>query len=284
MRVRVSDVLLENVEYQDWSHRGGTAKPNAAAIREGWGDIPFHFVAWDKEEWMDTSFDEKGRQKVEPSRLDHVLVLEITDFRNQHARPLHIPLVVVEEKAAGLIHPTQWEAHNPFHDKTNAATIHLPQILLYASTTVTERYFATDGNSWIALHVDRDEVLEAKRHAIADRHKADSIAISRFICTTETHRESENPLEYGPRMSVCMEGLWELIELGVVDMEYFGLTPQDVDLDLHPGIAQYLHTQTSAGVRLDAVRRRRKVSPSEQDFDRSVDPHATPSRPRASQQ
>ncbi|GAA5852839.1 hypothetical protein JCM8547_004701 [Rhodosporidiobolus lusitaniae] len=188
----------------------------------------------------------------ESSRLDHVLVLEILEF--DHRFPHHFPLVVVEEKDAGLLHERDWAVEDPYQDPKNAATVHMPQLLLYASQTDTDRYFATDGNEWVAVRIDRLGAQKAARDLQKNRTPR-PVNASRYLCSGEAKQQSDNGLDFGPRMAMATEALFALLELGVVDVEHLGLHPDRFHIPMSTGVAQALQERVEVG------RSRRRSSP-----------------------
>ncbi|GAA5910382.1 uncharacterized protein JCM6883_002988 [Sporobolomyces salmoneus] len=200
-----------------------------------------------------------------PPRLDHYIFLANLDPRLKKERnhdldyDLKVPLVVVEEKAPGIMREEDWRPRpsHPHNDDKNWMTRLLPQLFMYSDWMSCKRFFLTDYTTTYGVRIEE----ETLHNAVQEMHKfgkaqTHHVEIETRSATAEADHDSYNkdPYDFGFRPALAYEVYLALFELGVAD-------PKLVDKHMHAD-----HTyQLDEGIRgflKTYVHRNRRLSQS----------------------
>ncbi|GAA5978873.1 hypothetical protein JCM5350_004853 [Sporobolomyces pararoseus] len=161
----------------------------------------------------------RSQQDVNSSRLDHAIYLtEIIPPLGKDYE-LQVPLVVIEEKAPGIVREQDWIQSST----DNWVPKLLPQLFLYAQRAGCSRFFLTHYTETIGVRINlldletavHDLELHGKR--ACHRH----VKIQVCSATHEFLKDSNDklPCDYGFRMGIASEVFLALIDLGIADLD-----------------------------------------------------------------
>ncbi|GAA5840012.1 hypothetical protein JCM5353_005169 [Sporobolomyces roseus] len=155
------------------------------------------------------------------SKLDHAIYLTEISPREGKDYQLQLPLVVIEEKAPGIVRDEDWRPH-PLHPRDSSANwmhLLLPQLFLYAHRTGCHRFFLTNYNTTVGVQMNLNELNDAAK-ALDGKAQMSEVEIRTRSCTTELKEHSKanhHPYSYGFRMALAFEVFMALSDLGVAD-------------------------------------------------------------------
>ncbi|GAA5948653.1 hypothetical protein JCM3765_004959 [Sporobolomyces pararoseus] len=161
----------------------------------------------------------RSQQDEKSSRLDHAIYLtEIIPPLGKDYE-LQLPLVVIEEKAPGIVREQDWNQTNA----DNWIGKLIPQLFLYAQRSGCSRFFLTNYSETIGVRINlldlESAVHDLELHGKRACHK--HVKIQVCSATHEFSKDSSDklPCDYGFRMGIASEVFLALIDLGVADYD-----------------------------------------------------------------
>ncbi|GAA5876246.1 hypothetical protein JCM16303_007069 [Sporobolomyces ruberrimus] len=181
---------------------------------------------------------------MSPGRLDHGIYLTECVPPPRKDYQLQIPLVIIEEKAPGIIRDRDFKADPAVveGDPKHRVRQLLPQLFLYASRVEPKcsRFFLTNYEETFGVRID----LKSLGHAVTDLHKNKN----KKFCCGKSDVIYGIYSDYGFRVALACEVYLALFELGIADHELVDKRmPNGVQYELDGRIALFIKTQTLYG-------------------------------------
>ncbi|GAA6006014.1 hypothetical protein JCM11491_004090 [Sporobolomyces phaffii] len=179
----------------------------------------------------------RSQHDAQGSKLDHALYLVEMFPEFGHDYELQIPLVVIEEKAPGIVREGDW-IPGKVHDWAHKL---IPQLFLYAERSegsrhhaAWARFFLTTYNGTVGVRIRMDQLRTSVKALKQTKTPKNVVDVQTCSATHEFAKDStvKYPCDYGFRVGVASEVFLALHELGMANLELVdaGLHTSELDL------------------------------------------------------
>ncbi|GAA5837168.1 hypothetical protein JCM3766R1_002149 [Sporobolomyces carnicolor] len=220
------EVLLEHL-YRCKPIAKHSAKVNARAAAEGYDLIGWKVETWESEVLHDHQ------------TLDHFFKDAVVNYSTQLAAgkiarwvkikkngdevdySLKVPLVVVEDKAPGIVRGEDWDPYpkHPHASEHNWMSRLMPQLFMYADLMGCYSLFITNYNHTYGVRIDERDLKDAVGELTAHGQVTTKVRIQVRLATEESDRDGDNKdaYDFGFRPALAYEVFRALFNLGVAD-------------------------------------------------------------------